>query len=1353
MDLSILDNIIIGRVDPHIYAFTTNTVPNYLKVGDTYRPVPIRLQEWREHFPDLQKEYERIAKVDDNTYFRDFAIHYFLEREKRKARLQQTDLREGVYYSKEFFKETSSQDVIDAVDDIMRDYEGKGGKYRFYNADTRLPETYTYSRTETYDPRPNQDATIRRFKAAVDAGRTNLLMYAVMRFGKSFTSMCCAVEMGANIVAVVSAKADVKEGWKKTVESHVKFVDYTFLTADDLASDEAAIRRIIDGGKKVVVFLTLQDLQGETIKDKHREVFGNTIDLLIVDETHFGARAEKYGQVLRAHGYEKDVKNKIDQEDFIEASEADEQIKVLDARIKLHLSGTPYRILMGSEFSKEDIIAFYQFTDIVKEQEKWIKDNIDNDEPEEEWKNPYYGFPQMIRFAFNPNESSMRRLKELRESGVSYAFSALLKPRSVKKATDGSHKRFVFEQEIQDLLEVIDGSKDDNELLGFLDYDRIKAGNMCRHIVMVLPYCASCDAMEELIRSNSEKFKNLNDYEIINISGVDKPKEYRSSADIKGKIRQCEAEGKKTITLTVNRMLTGSTVEEWDTMLFLKDTASPQEYDQAVFRLQNQYVKKYVDKDGNTIKYNMKPQTLLVDFMPGRMFSMQEQKSQIYNVNVDEAGNSRLEERIMEELRISPIIVINSDKMEKVRAADILQAVSEYSKARGVAEETAEIPVDLSLMDIDAIRIAIENENELGSKQGFTTKAHDGDDDGSDIDAPTDTGRTSEEPENDSRDENTDTGTQTNQTDETKKDPIKQFRSYYARILFFAFLTKDVVISLEDIIAKIDSNDNKRIARHIGITKPVLEAILGRINKFILRDLDYKIQNLNYLSHDGTVDPIERANVAVRKFGKLGESEVITPKKICDDMVALIPDDGFITAVTDGHKILDIAGKAGEFALAIYERLKQLGIQKADIESMIYTIPTSGITYEFTRMVYEILELDVSCIAEKFTAYDLLKAKGENGKTDYEKITALLTQAKPFNMITLNDIVIEGDEKMNFDVIVGNPPYQELVSKAAGNKSLGKQLFPSFIVLSTKLADRFVTLITPSKWFTSQGQDGSFAPLREYAKENNHFKYIKNYSDNAPIFSGVALGAVNYFLYDKEYIGDVVFSTDHSECTRPLFEDGMDIILPIDQMVSIVKKVTNHPGFRSLMDYTYGRDAFGIPGKKEILNANTSEHHFSGSVSVRCAHEIIRYIAKDQITKNIDLVNKWKIFTSKGNGAAGTLEVGKANAIIGKAYVGAPDSACSDSLIPIGPFETEEEVINLVKYMATKFLRFMVGIMKASRNIYQVVYKFVPVQDFTIASDIDWSKSIAEIDAKLYEKYNLTPVEIAFIESTIKPME
>ena len=102
IDKTILDEIIIGRVEPHIYAFTTNTIPNYLKVGDTYRPVSVRLKEWEEHYPNLEKKFESEAKID-GVYFRDFSVHQFLEMEKHKSRLQLSDLPAGIYYSKEFF--------------------------------------------------------------------------------------------------------------------------------------------------------------------------------------------------------------------------------------------------------------------------------------------------------------------------------------------------------------------------------------------------------------------------------------------------------------------------------------------------------------------------------------------------------------------------------------------------------------------------------------------------------------------------------------------------------------------------------------------------------------------------------------------------------------------------------------------------------------------------------------------------------------------------------------------------------------------------------------------------------------------------------------------------------------------------------------------------------------------------------------------------------------------------------------------------------------------------------------------------------------------------------------------------
>lgn len=358
--IDILDRIIIGRVEPHIYAFKTNTVPNYLKIGDTYRPVSQRLNEWRKVFPELEKQYENKAVIDEETYFRDYAIHQYLENDLKKKRLSPEDLEEDIYYSREFFKETEVVDIDNAIEDIKENYQANSSKYEYYSSSNRLPQTYHYERGGNWDLRPNQKAAVDNFIKAVENGRRNLLMYAVMRFGKSFTSLCCALEMNAKTVLVVSAKADVKDEWKKTVESAGNFFEYVFLESSDLLSGENMISEKHLEGKKVVIFLTLQDLQGNSIKDKHKELFGEQIDLLVVDETHFGARAESFGKILKNAGYDKtDEKNisKLEDEN-VDLAEADSEIKKINAKIRLHLSGTPYRILMGSEFEKEDIISF-----------------------------------------------------------------------------------------------------------------------------------------------------------------------------------------------------------------------------------------------------------------------------------------------------------------------------------------------------------------------------------------------------------------------------------------------------------------------------------------------------------------------------------------------------------------------------------------------------------------------------------------------------------------------------------------------------------------------------------------------------------------------------------------------------------------------------------------------------------------------------------------------------------------------------------------------------------------------------------------------------------------------------------
>ncbi len=1362
-DLTILDNLILGRVEPYIYAFTTNTVPNYLKVGDTYRPVSVRLNEWQRHYPELEKQFENTAKVADDIFFRDYSVHQFLESDLQKERLKPGNLERGINFSNEFFKDTEPNEVTDAIADIASDYATKGNKYQFYNAFTSFPCVERYNSTGYWEPRPNQQATIDAFKRAVGNGRTTLLMYAVMRFGKSFTSMCCAAEMGAHLVVVVSAKADVKEEWRKTVESAENFRnDYEFLSSVDLGRNHNIVSDTFakpDGRKNVVLFLTLQDLQGDVIKDKHQQIFGREVDLLIIDETHFGARAEKYGQVLKNVQFKGEKAHKKDNDDYVEITDAEEKIKTFPTKVKLHLSGTPYRILMGGEFQKEDIIAFYQFSDIVSEQEAWdnknlLKDKNDDGTSLNEWDNPYYGFPQMVRFAFNPNVSSRKKLDELRKNGITFAFSELFRPKSIKKAADSSHMVFKYENEILELLEVIDGSKDDENLLGFLDYDKIKTGMMCRHMVCVLPYCAACDSLETLIKTKSARFRNLCQYEIINISGVEKPNTYKTPKAIKDAIKKFEAEGKKTITLTVNRMLTGSTVEEWDTMLYFKDTASPQEYDQAIFRLQNQYIKTFKDEYGDNIKYNMKPQTLLVDFDPNRMFQMQEQKAQIYNVNVDDAGNSKLSERLSEELRISPIIIMNKNKIEQINSTDILKAVSEYSRNRGVAEETNDIPVDLSLMDISDIWDVIKLENELGSKSGFEIKASEGE------------GNDSEVPETDVDTETNikkpDTTKSGNKTDDekTNRDPAKQFRMYYARILYFAFLTKDIVFSLDSIIDCIAKEDNARIFKNLGLRKGVLEALKNNMDKFMLRPLDYSIHRLNQLSHDDSVPALERAIIANQKFGKLGESQVVTPAKVCDDMIALLPDEFLRECVETRISLLDIASKEGEFSIALCKRYESLGFDREAIKDIIYSIPTSSLTYEFTRKIYEVLGLSITNIAAKYNSYDLLNITvGDSHELDLTKIRGLLRQRKPFNEITTEDEEDFGGEKemIKFGAVVGNPPYQ--LDGASGGTS-DASIYQDFAIISEALNPEFISLVIQSRWFTA-GRENLLGKFRSQMLNNRSLKNIVYYSDSRDVFPDVSIkGGICYYLIDHSYNGDCSFTlmeSSQSE-TSTLKLNEFDILIRYPKIAEIVQKVNAYykdEQFVVVESIISNDTPFGIPtnpkeSKKNPYNVfdtptpdhNTTLYYIDKSVR-KCG-----YVNRNDIKKNAQQIDCFKTLIPTGYGAG----EGFPHQILGAPELALNNSVCSQSYLYV-PFETRLEAEAFTKYLKSKFFRILVLAYKITQSAPNKVFRFVPIQDFKENSDIDWKKSVKEIDMQLYAKYCLTQDEINYIESKIKPME
>lgn len=1351
-DDSKIKEIIIGRVEPHIYSFQTNTLPNLLKVGDSYRPVEERLDEWRRHYKDLTEVSRHKALVNENVFFRDHSVHKYLE---ANGTVRVSIDRDNNVYSNEFFEGIDGDSVAAAVDDVIDSY-GTPGKYAYYDSLKDRIELH-YARESDFVPRDNQQEVINNFITAVTNGQTNLLMYAVMRFGKSITSMWCAKEIDSKLTLVVSAKADVKSEWKQTVESHKDFIGYRFMESTDLTPGmnfrEVYGKEFYTGDGKteictnIVLFLTLQDLAGSAteVKKRHEILQTANPDLLIIDETHFGARAQVLGKILAGVELNEEDEESLKDTDSIDELGKIQGLKAINAKIKLHLSGTPYRILMGSEFSKEDIIGFVQFSDIYESKLAWSAHNLDRNE----WDNPYYGFPQMIRFAFNPNESSRKKLEELPGSKPSEIFA----PVATNKT--GDYETFLHEKEVIDLLQVLDGTKQDTRLLGLLDHPSIKAGKLARHVVIVLPKRASCDAFEKLLHDRPELFKNLSEYKVLNISGHNTTASLKKPEQIKAAVTAAEANGKKTLTLTVNKMLTGTTVPEWDTMIYLKATISPQEYDQAIFRLQSPWVKMYVDDSDEAIKYDMKPQTLLVDLDPTRLFLLQEAKALSYGANIEKIGNENIEQFVARDLKVSPVLALNAEnnKLVEVEASVIIDAVRKYASERSIGEDVNEIGVDISLRDNESISSLIRTLAEINGRNGLNISPIDDDGEGDDID--TDDGNDTGE---DDGDDSSNGSTDGSLTDGDEANAIKtfekQFRMYYVLILLFAFLSSTEEKSLADVIANLGANkDNQRIARSLGLRKEHLSALRETINWSILSSLDYKIQNSDYRASDDTITPVEHINIAINKFGKLSDSEVFTPAHIVDKVYDAFDTDFWRSATN--AKVLDIASKSGNFASGFVKRAQQEGVPLENVKDNFYSIPTSRAAYEFTRKMYEALGLNIDNIAQHFTSYDILELKNVNTVTKLLATKTLSEITKEDLKDTDDRIESNGNEsnQVKFSAVVGNPPYQ------ANIEGRGDQppIYHLFLEESYKLSDK-VSIIHPARFLFNAGLTPK--PWNKKMLQDPHLKveYFEQKSANVFANTDIKGGvAITYRDTNKDF-GAIDVFTSYPELNSILHKVEAKEEPTLDEEITGrgVYRLTNealadHPEIEDLQSAGHktdvGSGAFRVLRNVVLFEKKPNDGaEYVRVIGLQDSTRKYLWIKRGHLN-NPGNFEKYKIIIPKANGSGAIGEV------LSTPLIGEPLIGYTETFIGIGSYDTEDEAQAALKYVKSKFARTMLGILKITQDNPRGKWAKVPVQDFTNGSDIDWSKSIPDIDKQLYAKYGLSQDEINFIEARVRAME
>lgn len=352
---------------------------------------------------------------------------------------------------------------------------------------------------------------------------------------------------------------------------------------------------------------------------------------------------------------------------------------------------------------------------------------------------------------------------------------------------------------------------------------------------------------------------------------------------------------------------------------------------------------------------------------------------------------------------------------------------------------------------------------------------------------------------------------------------------------------------------------------------------------------------------------------------------------------------------------------------------------------------------------------------------------------------------------------------MRFDFVVGNPPYQD--ETVGGNTSFAPQIYHVFLDASYKVSDR-VELVHPARFLFDAGS----TPKEWNRKmlQDKSFKVLEFYPNAASVFPGI------------ELTGGVVIS--YHDTTKDFGAIG--VFAAYEELNSILRKVNTSLGFKSMEDIVITRTIYRLTDKlhedfPEAKGQLSKGHAYDMSSNVfevlpqvfygekPCDdNEYIRmlgrkegkreymFIRRDYVnTSRICNVDKYKVVLSKADGAAGTIGKPIPARVIGKSLIECPKEGTTESFISIGAFDTEEEALSCQKYITTKFVRTLISILKVTQEINPSKFKYVPLQDFTMSSDIDWSQSISSIDLQLYDKYGLSEEERNFIETHVKEMD
>lgn len=513
-------------------------------------------------------------------------------------------------------------------------------------------------------------------------------------------------------------------------------------------------------------------------------------------------------------------------------------------------------------------------------------------------------------------------------------------------------------------------------------------------------------------------------------------------------------------------------------------------------------------------------------------------------------------------------------------------------------------------------------------------------------------------------------------------------------------------------------------------------------------------------------------------IANLSNDEVFTPPEFAGRMLDTLAEawsaahNGANIWADPSVRFLDPCAKSGVFLREITSRLtKGLEAEIPSLEERVDHILTRQVFgIGITHLTSLLARRSVYCskhangehsIAQSFTNdqgniwFERTEHTWNNGKCTYcgasqktlDRGEDLESHAYAFihtdNIKTRVAELFGGD--MQFDVIIGNPPYQ---LNDGGFGTSAAPIYQMFVEQAKALEPRYLSMIIPARWFAGgKGLD----EFRESMLTDNRLRSIDDFLSASDVFPGVGLkGGVCYFLWDRDNPGSCLVATHFkdwpvSTASRPLLEEGADVFIRFNEGLSILKKV---------MDVEIGNDAtMALPENKRFDQLVSSrkpfglETTFKGKAT-KSTDDILLYqnggtgyITRNSISTGAELIDKWKIYIGRAAPGTGNRDT-YPHRIISTPFVGEPGSISSETYLCIGPFESKSEAESALSYLSCRLTRLLILLHKPSQDTTRKVYTFVPTQE--------WNRKWT--DDALYAKYGISASEIEFIEKVVRPM-